>query len=150
MGELQQNVYWIRKKVPKRYSALVRKTEVWRSLRTTDRRTANIRIGVVSDKLEREWAALAAKDSSEKPRLTHHDLYAIQRDIHIEIRDANKAEPGTGFAAMRLATRLGWDEHSSTADDQEQLDRSAVRNTDPRRRRATDRRSGREIQAVAH
>jgi hypothetical protein len=127
----EQNVYWIRKKVPKRYRTVVGKSEVWRSLKTTDRRTANIRIAVVSDELEREWAALAlaaklgSKDSPEKTRLTHQDLYAIQREVHIGIRDAHKAEPGTGFAAMRLAASLHWDEHSSTADDEEQLDRSA-------------------------
>jgi hypothetical protein len=56
----EQNVYWIRKKVPERYRVLVGKTEVWRSLRTTDRRTANERIAVASAEFEREWARLAA------------------------------------------------------------------------------------------
>jgi hypothetical protein len=55
----EQKVYWIRKKVPERYRALVGKTEVWRSLKTKDRRTANEKIGAASAKLEREWARLA-------------------------------------------------------------------------------------------
>jgi hypothetical protein len=57
----EQNVSWIRKKVPKRYCALVGKTEVWRSLRTADRRAANARIAVASDELDRERAHLAAR-----------------------------------------------------------------------------------------
>jgi hypothetical protein len=55
----EQNVYWIRKKVPARYRALVGKTEVWRSLKTADRRTANLRIAVVSAELEQEWVCLS-------------------------------------------------------------------------------------------
>jgi hypothetical protein len=103
----EQNVYWIRKKVPARYRALVGQTEVWRSLKTTDRRTANARIAIVSEDLEREWARLALeakrgpKDSSGKPALAHQDLYAIQREAHIQIRDAHISEPGTGFALLR-------------------------------------------------
>jgi Domain of unknown function (DUF6538) len=57
----EQNVYWIRKKVPQRYRALVGKGEVWRSLKTTDRRTANESIAVVSAELDRQWARLAAE-----------------------------------------------------------------------------------------
>ena len=56
--------------MPERYRALVGTTEVWRSLKTTDRRTANERIAVASAELEREWARLTleaargSKDSS--------------------------------------------------------------------------------------
>jgi hypothetical protein len=64
----EQNVYWIRKKVPARYRALVGRTEVWRSLRTADRRTANARIAVASDELEREWARLALEAKGD-PRI---------------------------------------------------------------------------------
>lgn len=101
----EQNVYWIRKKVPKRYRALVGKTEVWRSLKTTDRRTANARIAVASVELEREWELLAleAKRGPKAPKagLAHQDLFAIQRETHVRIRDAHIAEPGTGFGALR-------------------------------------------------
>lgn len=57
----EQNVYWIRKKVPSRYRPLVGKTEVWPSLKTVDRRTANARIAVVSSELERKWEEMAAE-----------------------------------------------------------------------------------------
>ncbi len=101
----EQNVYWIRKKVPARYRALVGKTEVWRSLKTTDRRTANARIAVASVELEREWEVLAleARRGPKAPKagLAHQDLFAIQRETHIRIRDAHIAEPGTGFGALR-------------------------------------------------
>jgi hypothetical protein len=124
----EQSVYWIRKKVPKRYRALVGKSEIWRSLKTTDRRTANARIAVASDELEREWARLASearrdsKDSSGTGRLTHQDLYAIQRKTHVGIRDARIAEPGTGFAALRWRALAA---EPATADDEEELDRAA-------------------------
>lgn len=99
------NVYWIRKKVPERYRALVGKTEVWRSLKTKDRRTANERVVGESIKIEREWADLAL-EAKRDPKasaagLTHQDLYAIQRETHIRIRDAHSAEPGSGFGALR-------------------------------------------------
>ncbi|WP_456770405.1 DUF6538 domain-containing protein [Bradyrhizobium sp. USDA 4448] len=101
----EQNVYWIRKKVPKRYRALVGKTEVWRSLKTTDRRTANARITVASVELEREWELLALEakrgPKAPKPGLAHQDLFAIQRETHVRIRDAHIAEPSAGFGALR-------------------------------------------------
>ena len=61
----EQNVYWIRKKVPARYRALVGRTEVWRSLKTTDRRTANERVALASAELEREWTRLAIEAKRE-------------------------------------------------------------------------------------
>jgi integrase len=124
----EQNVYWIRKKVPERYRALVGKTEVWRSLKTVDRRTANARIAVASDELEREWARLArdakqgSKDSAGKARLTHQDLHALKGELHVRIRDARIAEPGTGLAALRWAALAL---EPATVDDEEHLDRAA-------------------------
>ena len=103
----EQNVYWIRKKVPARYRSLVGRTEVWRSLKTIDGRTANAQIGGVSEDLEREWERLAleakrgSKDSPSKVPLTHQDLFALQRETHVRLRDAHVAEPGPGFAALR-------------------------------------------------
>jgi hypothetical protein len=107
----EQNVYWIRKKVPKRYRALVGKGEVWKSLGTTDLRTANARIAIVSLELEQEWIRLGveAKRSSGtgpgRSPLTHQDLFAIQRETHIRIRDGNIAEPGGNLANLRWASR---------------------------------------------
>lgn len=120
----EQNVYWIRKKVPAQYP-VVGRTEIWRSLKTIDRRTADLRIAVVSAELEQEWSRLALeakrgpKDSSDAGRLTHQDLYAIQRETHIRIRDANISEPGSGF------TLLKWDVSATepaNMDDEEALD----------------------------
>jgi hypothetical protein len=125
----EQNVYWIRKKVPERYRALVGKTEVWRSLKTTDRRTANERIAVASAELEREWARLAAEakrgskgGAGFEPRLAHQDLHALRGEAHVMIRDARIANPGTGLAALRWAALAA---EPDTADDEEHLDRSA-------------------------
>ena len=124
----EQNVYWIRKKVPERYRALVGKSEIWRSLKTTDRRTANERIAVASAELERKWARLAleakqgSKDSSGKARLTHQDLHALRGEAHVHIRDAHIAEPGTGLAALRWAALAA---EPAVVDDEEQLDLSA-------------------------
>jgi hypothetical protein len=125
----EQNVYWIRKKVPQRYRALVGKSEVWRSLKTTDRRTANERIAVVSADFDCEWAQLAAvaklgtkPGSRFEPRLTHQDLHALRGDAHVRIRDANIAEPGTGLTTLRWAALASG---PATADDEEYLDRSA-------------------------
>lgn len=123
----RQNVFWIRKKVPRRYRALVGKTEVWRSLKTTDRRTANARIAVASEQLEREWAELAAGvrrgpgGGAAETRLTHQDLFAIQRETHIAIRNASIAEPSRfGSPRWRVPAREPVD-----ADDQEALDLAA-------------------------
>lgn len=114
----EQNVYWIRKKVPKRYRALVGKTEVWRSLKTTDRRTANAKIAVVSVELEREWELLAleAKRGPKAPKaaLAHQDLFAIQRETHVRIRDAHIAEPGKGFGALRWLALTADDDDPGT------------------------------------
>jgi hypothetical protein len=125
----EQNIYWIRKKVPQRYRALVGKSEVWRSLKTTDRRTANERIAVVSAELDRQWAGLAAeakrglKGGSEfEPRLTHQDLHALRAEAHRWVRDAHVANPGTGFGAMRWAALAT---EPATDDDEEHLERSA-------------------------
>lgn len=125
----EQNVYWIRKKVPQRYRALVGKSEVWRSLKTPDRRTANERIAIASAELDREWARLAAEakrgskpSSGFEPRLTHQDLHALRADAHVRIRDAHIAEPGTGLAALKWAALAA---EPATADDEEHLDRAA-------------------------
>src|ERR1700716_3025671 len=88
----EQNVYWIRRKVPQRYRALVGKTEVRRSLKTIDRRTANLRIAVVSAELDRESARLEAEEKrgaksgpGSDPALTHQDLHALRGEAHVRI-----------------------------------------------------------------
>lgn len=120
----EQNVYWIRKKVPTRYRALVGKTEIWLSLKTTARRTANARIAVISDDLDRQWANLAA-EAKHRPnvetRLTHQDLHALQRETHLAIRDARIADP-RGFGALRWQVLA---REPADVDDEEALDLAA-------------------------
>lgn len=57
----QVNTWWLRKKVPEKLRPLVGKSEVWRSLDTTDLRTANQRIGQISAAIEADWARLSAQ-----------------------------------------------------------------------------------------
>jgi len=124
----EQNVYWIRKKVPKRYRALVGKGEVWKSLGTTDLRTANARIAVVSLELEQEWIRLGVEAKRSpgggpgRSPLTHQDLFAIQRETHVRIRDADIAEPGGNLASLRWASRAA---KALESDDEAELDRTA-------------------------
>ena len=54
--------------------------------------------------------------------MRHQDLFAIQRETHVRLRDAHVAEPGTGFAALRWHS-LGAE--PVDADDEEALDRWA-------------------------
>ena len=65
----EQNVYWIRKKVPARYRTVVGKTEVWRSPKTTDRRTANAKITAVSEDLPRSVRPSASAVQSHVNRV---------------------------------------------------------------------------------
>jgi len=101
--------YWIRKKVPQRIRPLVGKSEVWKSLETTDKRKAVAKCAAVSAELEAEWERLAAGDHLERavplveaPSLTHQDLHALRGVVHVRTRDAYKANPPIGFAAARL------------------------------------------------
>ncbi|MDA9465144.1 DUF6538 domain-containing protein [Bradyrhizobium sp. CCBAU 53415] len=113
--------YWIRKKVPLRYRHLVGRKEVWRSLETTDRRTAVTRCTAASAALESEWARLGAGSSNPAARvkptpLTHQDLHALRGVAHVRVRDAHLANPPVGFAAVGLRAAL--DESDPEAVDQ--------------------------------
>lgn len=113
--------YWIRKKVPLRYRHLVGRQEIWKSLETTDRRTAVTRCTAASAELEAEWARLATESSIsrtgvELSPLTHQDLHALRGTAHVRVRDAHLANPPTGFAAVGLRAAL--DENDWEAVDQ--------------------------------
>jgi hypothetical protein len=54
-GTVKSDVWWLRNKVPRRYRALVGSGEVWRSLETTDRKTAVLRCIRLSADLEKDW-----------------------------------------------------------------------------------------------
>nr|BCE70208.1 hypothetical protein XF8B_03190 [Bradyrhizobium diazoefficiens] len=113
--------YWIRKKVPLRYRKWVGRKEVWKSLETTDRRTAVARCTAASAAFEAEWARLAAGCSNpaagvESTPLTHQDLHALRGAAHVRVRDAHLANPPVGFAAVGLRAAL--DESDPEAVDQ--------------------------------
>jgi integrase len=74
----EQNVYWIRKKVPERYRAVVGKTEVWRSLKTTDRRTANQRICAYTGARVNEITSLLPSDIQQ---ITKHWCFVLRPEV---------------------------------------------------------------------
>ncbi|ABD04901.1 hypothetical protein RPB_0190 [Rhodopseudomonas palustris HaA2] len=97
-GSDKSDVWWLRKKVPARYRAIVGRGEVWRSLGTTDLKAANVACVKLSAELERDWAARlhAAQDAGRvsSPRaLTSRELSGLQRLVHEQTRDAQLANP---------------------------------------------------------
>lgn len=124
--------WWFRKKVPKRYRAVVGKTEVWYSLQTAQKHVAVARCAIASAELEEEWAALLAGPDVPEPvpeaqapirpprlpassksgpgfeptALTYQDLHALRGAAHVLIRDGHIANPpGGGFGATRILAR---------------------------------------------
>ena len=106
--------WWLRKKVPLRYRDLVGKAEVWRSLRTTEKRAAFSNCAIISAQLEAEWAALAGeiKDAAARPAtvaepapLSHKELHALRAVAHMAARDVSIENP-TLFARLRLAATV--------------------------------------------
>lgn len=123
----RRDVYWIRKKVPLRYRPLVGKTEIWKSLGTTDKRTAITRCATASAELEAEWAKLAAAAKTvssnpasefELPAISHRNLHALRGIAHVTARDAFIDEPNV-HARLRLAAVAATD---GDADDEQALD----------------------------
>lgn len=119
--------FWLRKKVPERYRTIVGKGEVWRSLETTDKRTAAGKCAALSAQLEAEWARLAGEAKAaavppaaaiEPESLSHMELYALRKVAHLAARDANIKNP-TIFARLRLAASTP---DPSSADDEQALD----------------------------
>jgi hypothetical protein len=54
-GTDKSDVWWLRKKVPQRYRALVGSGEIWRSLGTTDRKAASLLCVKLSAEFDRDW-----------------------------------------------------------------------------------------------
>jgi site-specific recombinase XerD len=120
--------WWLRKKVPFKLRAIVGRSEVWRSLQTTDRRVANTRCAVTSASLEADWARMAGEEEGsrslfQRSPLSHQDLHALKGIAHLKTRDNHLPSAGGGLAAMRwVALRDRLSEPSS--DDDEALDRA--------------------------
>lgn len=121
---------WFRKKVPLKLRALVGKTEIWESLKTTDKHVATLACIRISAMLEAEWARLAADEAlsaadpvrdlpidgdgpepyvpdppTPAPLLSHQDTHALRGVAHVRLRDRAVVNPLNGFAASRLAAR---------------------------------------------
>lgn len=113
----RQTIYWIRKKVPDRLRPLVRKTEVWRSLGTADKREAFTRCAAASAEIEADWANLEAEaaalanpaptvlqfaPATTPPRLLPMDWFALKGIAHVRLRDARIKRAG------RTLSSVGW------------------------------------------
>ena len=103
----KSDVWWLRKKVPERYRALVGRAELWRSLETTDRKIAGTRCAQLSAELEAEWmhreAALRdvdLREAAKRPVVPEARLSALQREVH-------ERTPGRAYRQSRLASSLG-------------------------------------------
>lgn len=93
--------YWIRKKVPERLRPLVGRSEVWKSLETSDKRKAVAKCAAVSAELEAHWAQLVAvaqdlvESNANIPPvpLTHQDLVALRGEVHVRLSNRSKLVP---------------------------------------------------------
>jgi hypothetical protein len=109
-GSDKSDVWWLRKKVPQRYRALVGRGEIWRSLETTDRKAAGILCVKLSAQFDRDWehrfqAAKAAGRaiSLSAPRLSITELSGLQRLAHEQTRDAGAEKPPEAIRAAFAA-----------------------------------------------
>lgn len=121
-GKDKSDFWWLRKKVPQRYRAVVGRSEVWRSLATTDRKTAGTRAKLSAD-LEEEWrlrfeAARSAGRISEgsRPSVSFMELNALRRDVHEQTRDAHLTNPGW---ALRWSALTSIPDDAQEAEEQE-------------------------------
>lgn len=109
-GHDKSDVWWLRKKVPQRYRALVGRGEIWRSLETTDRKAAGLLCAKMSAQFDRDWkhrlaAATAAGGTAGRspPRLSITELSGLQRLAHEQIRDAGADRPPSKIRAAFVA-----------------------------------------------
>ena len=100
---VKSELFWLRKKVPKRYRAIVGKAEIWRSLETDHLKTAIVRCNKLSLDLDREWEdrLRAAQDAAKKAvkparNMTDWDLSGLQRVVHEQGREAQIRNPPPG------------------------------------------------------
>jgi len=104
-GTDKSDVWWLRKKVPQRYRLLVGRGEIWRSLDTTDRKTAGLRCVQLSIDLERGWeerlqaAASAGRTTAiPAPTMSARNMSGLQRLVHEQTRDKYLENPPARFA----------------------------------------------------
>ena len=130
----KSDVWWLRKKVPQRYRAVVGRSEVWRSLETTDRKKAGQLCVELSADLDREWehrlqAAAAAGRPVVVPGVSAREISGLQRLTHEQTRDARIDNPPAA-ARWGFGTGLRGEEddlHEREYDEQD-LEQFLVRN----------------------
>ncbi|MFQ3451810.1 hypothetical protein PMN64_00580 [Bradyrhizobium sp. UFLA01-814] len=134
--EIKSDLWWLRKKVPERYRGVVDRREVWRSLDTTDFKTAVVACNKLSLELDREWedrlrAAQAAGRTPAAPArtMTDWDLSGLQRVVHEQGRAAQIRNPPAG-ARWGQNTHLRNDEENDEEReyDEQSLDQFLNRN----------------------
>jgi hypothetical protein len=115
-GTNKSDVWWLRKKVPERYRAIVGRGEVWGSLETDHFKTAVVRCNKLSLELDREWedrlrAAQAAGRTTVVPvrAMTDWDLSGLQRVVHEQGREAHirNPPPGAKWAEVTQCASVG-------------------------------------------
>ncbi|WP_398466518.1 DUF6538 domain-containing protein [Tardiphaga sp.] len=129
----KSELYWLRKRVPDRYRKLLGKQEVWRSLDTTDLKTARTRCVILSDQLDREWAArlAAAEDAGRLPKattFTRFELSGLQRLVHAQTRDAFVENAGRFVWGAELGTRSEDEDLEAREYDEADMDAFLERN----------------------
>ncbi|MGO4510172.1 DUF6538 domain-containing protein [Bradyrhizobium sp. 2TAF36] len=128
-GTFKSEIYWLRKKVPERYRAVVGRREVWRSLETDHFKTAQVRCNKLSLDLDREWEdrLRAAQDAAKKAvkparNMTDWDLSGLQRVVHEQGREALIRNPPPG-AKWAYGTHVRDEEEN---DEQREFDEQAL------------------------
>jgi hypothetical protein len=99
-GTDKSDVWWLRKKVPQRYRALVGRGEIWRSLETTDRKDAGLLCAKLGAEFDRDWEerhraakAVGRTTALPAPTLSITELSGLQRLAHEQTRDARARGP---------------------------------------------------------
>lgn len=128
-GGVKSTLWFLRKKVPKRFRAIVGKAEIWRSLETDHFKTAVVRCNKLSLDLDREWedrlrAAQDAAKRAVKParNMTDWDLSGLQRVVHEQGHQAQIRNPPPG-AKWAQGTHVRDEEEN---DEQREYDEQAL------------------------
>src|ERR1700681_4692090 len=99
--------YWLRKRVPERYRAIVGKGEVWKSLQTSHLKQATALCAAASLDLEEVWEARLIARQSGLPdpvtrlapvlSLSHKDRIALAGVAYKKTVEARSENPGSPF-----------------------------------------------------
>ncbi|PSO22731.1 DUF6538 domain-containing protein [Bradyrhizobium sp. MOS002] len=127
--QTKSDVWWLRKKVSERFRAIVGRREVWRSLETTDFKTAVVACNKLSLELDKEWqdrlraAQVAGRTAAAPARtMTDWDLSGLQRVVHELGREAQIRNPPAG-AKWAQGTQLRDEEQN---DEEREFDEQAL------------------------